>query len=609
MKESLIPTYLRWAYPFLALILVIYLGLRANTVPLVHDEGATFFFYIQTGKFWFYNAHWDANNHVLNSLLTWLSYRFFGDSPFALRLPNVLSFVVFLFYTWKLGTRYLSGFQQHGFILAMWFCHIYFEHFGYTRGYGMSFAFLSAALYYLIDFGANRKVLSLLLTLFFMQLALFANLTLLPLGTVITVWVSVLFLLSWKQNQMSHRALGLLAVFLSLGAIAFFAVFSFELKARDLLYYGGQEGLIADTLQSVAMGLFRVDNWWAGMALLVVILLAVVALPVQVIQRGILQTMQSAYGIFAGLLTIILLSIIAMNVLLGVNFPTYRTALYIFPLLVGALAFWPDLSKYFRPSYLLPLLLVLFVFQSNLSYAWYWRWERISPEMYKTALSKIAKTEYPPLTGGYHLLGLRWALYGYHETQKMGNWNRDGYPSIIPDVQVLFAQDVDDKWKQYYTEVGSDLESGFPLYIRNTPCPRVSVLTQTLGPFNIGADEEYKDLLIADNPNNTAHMIGLTMELEATMQHQELFLAFSSSDSANGNIAYQAMPLHWHYDDLRSTKIAAALFLTKPDIPAVQLKAYLWNLGKQPFTVKSAKIELLELYPEGLPEPVKTEVE
>jgi hypothetical protein len=598
-----------WIYLFLALALVVYLAFRVNLVPMVHDEGVTFAFYIQTGKFWFYNAHWDANNHVLNSVLTWISYKFFGDSLPALRLPNLLSFLLFLFYVWKTGQNYLEGFKKHAFILALWFCHIYFEHFGYARGYGMSFAFLAAALFYLLELARNKSLTNLGLLLIFILLAMFANLTLLPLGTTIIAWSAFLWFNELRQRPISNVIVSIAFYVCSAGIIAYFAKFSFELKDRGLLYYGGQEGLVHDTLQSVAMGLFRIDNWWFGIGLLVLMVVSIAPFPVMLFRNGIVATTHSAYGIFAGLLLTMLTSFVLLNLLVGVNYPTYRTAIYLIPLFFGALAFWPSIANRIHPSFALPVFAILFIIQANTSYAWYWKWERMTPELYETALKNLPKQEYPPLTGGYHLLGLRWALYGYHHQEKMGQWSADGYPSLIPDVQIVFPNDVSDYWKQFYTEVDRDEFSDFPLYIRKEPCPRKWAQQESTNEVEIAEGNEFMDLLVIDNPLQEAHMAGVKMKLEASWPHQEIQLVISIHDESGSNLGYQAMPIHWHYDDLSDVNIEASIFLAKPEKQAVQMKVYLWNMSKRPFRIKASETKLFELYPEGLPEleEIKTE--
>jgi len=66
LAESLL---LKSLYGLIAFAIGIYLILRAVFIPLVHDEAATFFHYIHSFDFVPFIAHWDANNHILNSAL------------------------------------------------------------------------------------------------------------------------------------------------------------------------------------------------------------------------------------------------------------------------------------------------------------------------------------------------------------------------------------------------------------------------------------------------------------------------------------------------------------------------------------------------------------
>ena len=45
-----------------------YLIMRAFLVPMVDDEIATFFFYVQTADFMPFTAHFDMNNHFINKI-------------------------------------------------------------------------------------------------------------------------------------------------------------------------------------------------------------------------------------------------------------------------------------------------------------------------------------------------------------------------------------------------------------------------------------------------------------------------------------------------------------------------------------------------------------
>ena len=72
-----------------------YLWLRAIYTQLTHDETATFFRYIQPGLFMPYAHELSANNHILNSILSYFFYSVFGVSPMVLRLANLLAFPLY----------------------------------------------------------------------------------------------------------------------------------------------------------------------------------------------------------------------------------------------------------------------------------------------------------------------------------------------------------------------------------------------------------------------------------------------------------------------------------------------------------------------------------
>ena len=95
MATQLTEKRIKTGFFILASLLFLLLAFRNVMVPFNHDEAVTFFYYIQSGEFLPYHAHIDANNHVLNSGLGYYCFKLFGSSTFALRLPNLLSFLVF----------------------------------------------------------------------------------------------------------------------------------------------------------------------------------------------------------------------------------------------------------------------------------------------------------------------------------------------------------------------------------------------------------------------------------------------------------------------------------------------------------------------------------
>ena len=75
-------------------VLFIYLILRVIIVPFHEDEIATWFIYIMHGQLTPICDYVDANNHVLNTNLSWLFAKIFNASPEVLRIPNLLFFPV-----------------------------------------------------------------------------------------------------------------------------------------------------------------------------------------------------------------------------------------------------------------------------------------------------------------------------------------------------------------------------------------------------------------------------------------------------------------------------------------------------------------------------------
>src|SRR5262249_9566285 len=87
---------------------------RAATLGITHDEAVTYQWFVAGGLERSYSTDgYEADNHVLYSLLAWAGVRLFRPSGFALRLPSVLAGPLLLIATGRLfwllaGSRVLS---------------------------------------------------------------------------------------------------------------------------------------------------------------------------------------------------------------------------------------------------------------------------------------------------------------------------------------------------------------------------------------------------------------------------------------------------------------------------------------------------------------------
>ena len=133
----------------------------------------------------------DANNHVLNTNLSWLFAKIFNASPEVLRIPNLLFFPVYFFYSYKITRLIQDRYVRIIIFLGLVMAHHFFDFFGLCRGYGISMGLLLALCFYLIRFLTDNKYKHLALTLVLSLLMIWANLSL--LGTVYIIFAFLVF--------------------------------------------------------------------------------------------------------------------------------------------------------------------------------------------------------------------------------------------------------------------------------------------------------------------------------------------------------------------------------------------------------------------------------
>lgn len=129
------------------LCLFLYVIAKAINYPITHDEAGTVFQYVDYKPYSIWNImfwyHPLGNNHILNTLLTKLSVAIFGMKIWSLRLPNILSFLVFFYFSYQLVKTYIKQDALRFAALLLLCCHPFMlDFFALCRGYGMSLAFL-----------------------------------------------------------------------------------------------------------------------------------------------------------------------------------------------------------------------------------------------------------------------------------------------------------------------------------------------------------------------------------------------------------------------------------------------------------------------------------
>ena len=119
-----------------------------------------------------------TNNHVLNTLMMKYSEMIFGCSELALRIPNILSFAVYLIFTF-LFLRKCNQIIGISFFILMIANPYLIDIFGLARGYGLSLGFMIMSLYFFILYFQTKINRHLILFNICALLATLSNFTLL----------------------------------------------------------------------------------------------------------------------------------------------------------------------------------------------------------------------------------------------------------------------------------------------------------------------------------------------------------------------------------------------------------------------------------------------
>jgi hypothetical protein len=208
--------------------------LRSHFVPVNHDETATFFHYIQSGEYIPFYSHMDANNHVLNSALSHISFKIFGSSALAIRLPSIFSFLFLIFAVYRIQVHLRSNVAKTTLFACFVLVFHWISFFSVTRGYGMSMSFFILGIAFMLDYFQSKKLILFFGFIFSLQLGISANLTLLVPLLFLT---SMIMLFQYQNRKLFHPLVilsYLLHFFILLGWVRFIMV----MKEGNALYYG-----------------------------------------------------------------------------------------------------------------------------------------------------------------------------------------------------------------------------------------------------------------------------------------------------------------------------------------------------------------------------------
>ncbi|MEJ8842423.1 hypothetical protein WG954_08510 [Lacibacter sp. H375] len=198
----------KWSYYLLVLLtgifFLFYISTRAHKLSITHDESSTT--NVVDGSYndimFSSSMFGSANNHIVNSLLLKKSVALFGWHEWSIRLPNVLSFVIyFLAIVFLVGNLCANSWIRLAAIFFLCASHFILDYFSLARGYGIAVAFEMMSLYLLIQFFSIRKINLLLFSFLFAAIAAYANFTWLNMYLAQWLVFNLILLLDRKEES------------------------------------------------------------------------------------------------------------------------------------------------------------------------------------------------------------------------------------------------------------------------------------------------------------------------------------------------------------------------------------------------------------------------
>lgn len=559
----------RGLYLILCLGLLTYVVLRAIHVPLVHDEVATYIHYVHQGEFIPGDALVDANNHILNSFLSICADRLFGTSPLSLRLFNILSFLVFAFYLFRIAFRVDDKLLRWGFILALFGSHYLMEFFALSRGYGISMAALLGLIWHLQRFLSDHRFKDGLMIFVWLLLGLGANLSLL---FVMLLSTGILILDKLRSKQGSWTLILLMLSVLGCGV-----AYTLKLKAVGALYYGQGPSFWVVTMQTLSRHLGGDDR----ILPFVFIALALFCLLVYLLRPFTLKRLLHEFWIYHILFIGSICGVFLAHFLFDTNYPEDRVGLYLYPLLIGAFIMsliqlktrWPKLRFLALGLLYFP---IHFLLNMNLDHCDFWFRERVPEEFYSILENEFEESDGEITLSGYNTSTLSYFMGAHLAEQEVPPMASFDFPSQTSDFIFLRGKHDFTYNMEAFQLLGTDPPSGNTLWKRKVPKKKFPLEKHESTGLEMEG-QEYHNLFKMKVPGGPNYAISFDVTYTTDEFPADINLVLSSKDEQETAQHYIPHSFGWRQDGMTLSD-RGMLYVNGSGSGEDELIFYLWNI-------------------------------
>lgn len=567
----------------------IYIWLRAALITFQSDEAATFFMYVQPGNFLPPFSRVDANNHILNSFLTWISFKSFGSSPLSLRLPNVFAALVYFYFIYKISRQINWSFARWGFILLSAGTHFLLEFFSYSRGYGLSLAFLTGALYYMILVLKEIRLKPTILATLYIILAIAANLNMIFTGLSIFTFLVIRLISVYKSINKRDFITGIFVISMAGGLSSFYlADFSFQIRQVAGFYYGASTGFLPVTVNSLSKMISGNFNIFIEILAVSTFLTAILVTIYQSRIKNKRLPRIDRYSLFTGILMINLIGAILLNLIFRVNYQEDRAAMHLIPVFYGMVFFgidrlFPVLKRY-SLVLLLPFLIipVFSIRQVSLDKTVYGDSLQVPVSYFQHIINESHRKDYPPVVSSYQARRQVWAYMNFRSGGTLNPLMSNDFPNKSADF-IILELPLPDSLTGQFEAVLTDRNTQTAL-LRNKKPSEFTLYKSSTPEECIMKSTVYHDLLRIE----TDSLAGQSLRLEADLHVEshkkplEAAIVVELFDKDRKTLVYEAIDLDQLRPDWDSNNSPFRHVYLIHNIPpeSRSLLIYFWNKKK-----------------------------
>jgi hypothetical protein len=318
-----------WVLRLAALFAVAWAVIRAAVQSITVDEADTYFWFVAKSEVW----HPYSNNHILNSLLMWITTHAFGNSILAIRAPALLGgclYVAICYFLCRAITDQLI--LQLPFFICLTYNPFILDFMVAARGYSLASAFLLAAIAIPVWRRMTLRISCVLASLA-LGLSFSAN-----FSFAFVDLATFLAIMTWAIRRREGASIVRIVGFCALPGLAVALLICGYPLARwpAGAFWESAHSLSEMTQSLVDSSLYQLNPWFRGGLMEDLKPLLLPALGILCVWRLIVTRVQGWRGKFAAALSGIVVLSVAMNWLAFrfqiLPLPLGRTGIYLLPL-------------------------------------------------------------------------------------------------------------------------------------------------------------------------------------------------------------------------------------------------------------------------------------